>query len=348
MKIGLKNFNLVSYEKRKKDHIRLALKSENKAEGLSGLEQIKLIHEPLPEMNFSDVDLSAFILGKKRRTPFFVSPMTGGHDEAPAINFKIARACTERGWMMGAGSQRKQLTDPLAKKEWAEIRKQNPDLFLIGNLGLSQLIESSVQKIEELVQSFSASAMMIHLNVLQECLQPEGTPRFKGGIDALERAAKKLSVPLLVKETGCGFSRSAFELLQKTGIQAVDVSGLGGTHWGRIEGRRAEGLKKKAAETFSHWGNSTLSSLIAGESLKGRNFEMWSSGGLQNGLDAAKSLALGASACGFGSLILESALLGEKELDQRMALIEEELKIALFCTGSPHIASLKGRFEPLK
>ena len=331
-----------NYEERKKDHIQLALLDKNKI-GDTGLSKITLIHSALPEIDWEDVDLSAVILGKKRPTPFFVSAMTGGHDQSLAINLKIAGACQKRGWMMGAGSQRKQLNDPKAHSEWLKIREKFPDLCLFGNLGLSQLIHTPIRKIEELVRGLQA--MVIHTNPLQECLQPEGTPHFKGGKKALAEAVKNLSVPVCLKETGCGFSYSTLQSLCGMGLSAVDVSGFGGTHWGRIEGDRSEGIFKKASQTYAEWGNSTLSSLLDAKKCKNRDFEIWAGGGLRSGLDGAKCLALGASAVGFASVILEKALVSEEELEQKMSLLENELKIALFCTGSPNISKLKNQWK---
>ena len=335
-----------SYEKRKKEHIALALEDKHQA-GSSGLSKIRLQHSALPELNWKDIDISASIMGKKRRTPFFVCAMTGGHSQAEAINFTIAKICQKRGWMMGVGSQRKQLENASAKKEWVKLRSQFPDLALLGNLGLSQLIETPVEKVEELAEALRAEAMVIHTNPLQECLQPEGTPRFKGGKKALFNLAKKLSVPVCLKETGCGFSSSTLKSLCGAGLKAVDISGFGGTHWGRIEGERSQALnlQKQSAKTFSDWGNSTLSTLLNARECKDRDFEVWASGGIKNGLDAAKCLALGAEAVGWAYLILKKALEGAEALNEQMHLLENELKIALFCTGSRTIGDLR---DPLK
>ncbi len=331
----------MNYEKRKKDHIHLALKEAN-FEGDNGLSKIKLIHEAFPNLNWDELDTSTVILGKKFPTPFFVSGMTGGFKGAKKINRRIAQACSQKGWMMGVGSQRKQLFQKEAHLEWLEIKKSFPDLFLIGNLGISQLIETSVEKVAELTDSLGASAIMIHTNPLQECLQPEGTPQFRGWRKSLEQITQKLSIPVCVKETGCGFSHSTLKSLCGVGVQAIDISGYGGTHWGRIEGDRipSEDVRKNAAKTFAHWGQSTLSSLLAAHKLQKKDFEIWASGGIINGLDAAKCLALGASAVGFAHLMLKKAMESEKCLLDQMFLLEHELKIALFCTGNKTIEEL--------
>ena len=332
----------MSYSQRKKDHIALALKEKN-FQGENGLSKIRLIHEALPEINWSEVNLSTEILGRKTLTPFFVSSMTGGFSSALKINSMLAKACVRRGWMMGVGSQRKGVEDPQALEEWLEIKNKFPKTLFLGNLGLSQLIHTPLEKVETLVRSLGAIAMVIHANALQESLQPEGTPEFKGGIRALKELSKHLSVPVILKETGCGFSYKTLKNLCGWGLKAVDVSGYGGTHWGRIEGDRisSEDVRKQASLTYSNWGNSTLDSLLAARQLKERDFEVWASGGIKTGLDAAKCLALGAVAVGFAHIILKQAQKGEKALEDQMFLLEHELKIALLCTGSRNVSQLK-------
>ena len=178
---------------------------------------------------------------------------------------------------------------------------------------------------------------------MQECLQPEGTPQFEGGLKALKDLAKNLSVPVILKETGCGFSHKTLKKLCGLGLKAVDISGYGGTHWGRIEGDRisSEDVRKQAALTYSNWGYSTLSSLLAAHQLEDKDFEIWASGGIKTGLDSAKCLALGASAVGFAHIILKQAQKGEKALEDQMFLLEHELKIALLCTGSRTVSQLR-------
>jgi isopentenyl-diphosphate delta-isomerase len=208
-------------------------------------------------------------------------------------------------------------------------------------LGIAQLIQTKTDADEKLVDSLEADAMIIHLNALQEALQPEGTTNFKGGLKALEKLAKNLSVPVIVKETGCGFSRATLKRLKTTGVKAVDVSGLGGTHWGRIEGDRSlEGtVQAEAAKTLGSWGISTVDSVLEAVDLKPK-FEIWASGGVRSGLDAAKLLAMGANTVGFAKPVLEAAMDGEEALIHKMSVFEYELKTVLFCTGSKSVADL--------
>lgn len=332
----------VQFESRKTDHIRLSLDQKNQAVGHSGFEKIQLIHEALPDLDFDQVSLQTKSLGRKIPTPFLVSSMTAGHTKSVNLNERLASACAEKGWRMGVGSQRRELGDSAAAQEWKTIRKAAPKVSLLGNLGLAQLIQSSLADVERLVDALQAEAMIIHLNALQECMQPEGTPQFRGGLKAIEKLCKKLKVPVVVKETGCGFSRATLKRLRGIGVAAVDVAGLGGTHWGRIEGdRTAEvNVRHQAAITMADWGISTVDSLVNAVAVK-PDYEIWASGGVRSGLDAAKALAMGADVVGVAMPILEAALKGEDELRQKMNELEYELKTVLFCTGAMNISEMQ-------
>lgn len=336
------NSSTKNFEQRKRDHMSLALNPEHEAIGLSGLENIILPHEALPEFNFEDIEIYSYRFGKKVSTPFIVSSMTAGHPDAVQFNTRLIEACEHTGWAMGVGSQRRELSDPEAIAEWAEVRQQAPNAVLLGNLGIAQLIETSIDDVERLVDNLEATGMIIHCNPLQECIQPEGTPYFKGALEAIGELAESLSVPVIVKETGCGFSRATLERLMATSIAAVDISGLGGTHWGRIEGARAsqDPIRQRAAQTFKNWGISTVDSLKQAVNLM-PNYEIWGSGGVRNGLDAAKLLYLGASTVGFAKPILQAAQESTETVITFMETVEYELKVALFCTGHLTIESLQ-------
>jgi len=327
------------FSHRKKDHIILSLKEHNQAAGGSGFQNIQLSHTALPEINFEEVDISAQIFGIRTKTPFIVTGMTGGWKDSLNINKKIAKVCEQRGWIMGAGSQRRQLFDPKAASEWINIRKEHPDLILIGNIGLSQLIGIDLSTVEKLVSSLKANAMVVHTNPLQEALQLEGTPQFKGGLKSLKNLCKKLSVPVVLKETGCGFGKKELELLSGIGLLAVDISGYGGTHWGRIEGERAnkEHALYGVSDAFKDWGISTIDSLLFTQEIN-KDYEVWASGGVRNGCDAAKALALGACRVGVAKPIIEALL--ENTLEKVMGRLEYELKVALFCSGCRNPAEL--------
>ncbi|STX29800.1 isopentenyl-diphosphate delta-isomerase [Legionella beliardensis] len=333
------NFN--QFEKRKQDHIELALLPDNQASELNNLDQLTLQHEALPDLNFNEITLAGTRFGKSIPKPFLVSSMTAGHNGALAINRTLLAACANSGWAMGVGSQRRELTDKQAANEWHLLRQEFPDVTLFSNLGIAQLLEVSLSQVMQLTDVLNADGLIIHCNPLQEVMQPEGTPHFKGCWQQLENLVKKLPLPVIIKETGCGFSKSTLTRLNDIGVAAVDVSGLGGTHWGRIEGCRSKNtIQNKAAETFKNWGINTVNSVLNAVSIK-PNFEIWGSGGVRHGLDAAKLFALGATTVGFAKPMLQAALISAEQVYDLMTTIEYELQVAMFCTGSRVLHELR-------
>lgn len=328
------------FEARKQDHLRIALSEQVQAKSLSGLSQIALIHEALPEIDFSEVNIKSELFGRPVKTPFFISSMTAGHTDGFKINLTLAQGASARGWPMAVGSQRRELKDLAAANEWKQIRREVPDLILMGNLGLSQLIHTPVSEVLRLIEGLEAQAFFIHSNPLQECLQSEGTPHFKGGLQALTELCKAVSIPIVFKETGCGLSKKTLQRLQETGVKAVDVAGLGGTHWGRVEGYRStQGeLLYNTAQSFANWGISTVQSVLWAQEI-GPSYEVWASGGVRSGLDAAKLLALGAEKVGLAQPLLQGAVQGFDSLIKTMEQLEYELKVALFCTGRKAVYS---------
>ncbi len=330
------------FEKRKSDHIRLALSSASQTENLSGLDRIKLRHEAFPEINFSEIDISCELFGRKLKSPFFVSSMTAGHTHSQKLNHLFAKICSEKSWVMGVGSQRRELFDEAAGNEWKQIRREFPELILLSNIGLSQLIKTPLEDIQKIVDSLHAQALIVHTNPLQEALQPEGTPEFSGGLNALKKALQFLSVPVIVKETGCGFSKRSLEKMNEVGVPIVDLSGLGGTHWGRIEGQRSAPNEKLhlASKVFEDWGISTVDAILNARAI-GPKFQIWASGGVRSGLDAAKFIAMGASMVGIAKPILAAALASESALRGTMEQFEFELKVAMFCCGVQSLRQLQ-------
>ncbi len=217
--------------------------------------------------------------------------MTAGHEKGREINEALARLSDRKQILMGVGSQRRELEDSNAAEEWMRVRKQAPKARLLGNIGIAQLIQSPIDKVRRLIDSTEALAMFVHLNSLQEVLQPEGTHDFRNGLEAIENLVKMAGVPVIVKEVGCGFSVETLKRLENTGIFAVDISGKGGTHWGRVEGYRSNENDRlyKVAQTFSNWGISTLQSMLNAKEAR-VNYEIWASGGVRNGLRDRKAL----------------------------------------------------------
>lgn len=334
--------NVHKFEERKRDHIKLALDTDSQTPTMSELDKIQLIHEALPELNFDEIELSTEILGSIIPAPIFISSMTAGHTGAVDINAILANVAASKGYFMGVGSQRRELYDHSAAEEWQKIRKKAQNVKLIGNIGLSQVIKCPTDDIRRLCDNIEAYGLFIHCNALQEVIQPEGTPQFKGGLKAITALVEALNVPVIIKETGCGFSIPTLNKLNETGVYAVDISGIGGTHWGRIEGKRANEhtIQQRTAETFKNWGISTVDTLIKAQKMN-FNFQLWGSGGVRNGLDAAKFLVLGAKMVGVAKPMLEYALEGESSLSHYIDCLEYELKTALFCTGCKNISEFQ-------
>lgn len=329
------------FEQRKQDHINLALMPENQTAELSTLDRIHLVHDALPDLDFNEIIIEGTRFGKPVKKPFIISSMTAGHRRAKHINRTLIAACAQNDWAMGVGSQRRELTDPKAAFEWEHLRRDFPKVSLYSNLGIAQLITTPLADIQRLTDALQADALIIHCNPLQECMQPEGTTHYKGCWQALEHLIKKLKLPIIAKETGCGFSRETMVRLNNMGISAIDMGGLGGTHWGRIEGHRAthDPIRYQAAITFKNWGIDTATAVKQAASLK-PNCEIWGSGGVINGLNAAKLFALGATTVGFAKPMLEAALESAEQVNTRMVTIEYELKVAMFCTGSRVLSDL--------
>ena len=271
------------FEDRKKDHIRESLDKVNQV-GISPSDEVFLEPRALPEIDFKDVSLKVCIFSDKYvEAPVFVSSMTAGHDTSEGINYRLAQACYRKNWALAVGSQRRELFSENQKNEWLKIRSDFPGLVLLGNIGLAQVIHTPMEEILKLIENLGASALFVHLNSLQEALQAEGTPFFKGGLDKLKKISKESPVPILVKETGCGMSKVDLKnLFEISSLYAVDVSGFGGTHWGRIEGRRNLGTKfDRAAQVYKNWGLTTAQSLEYCEQLRftmGAPLRYWASG----------------------------------------------------------------------
>lgn len=341
------------FETRKSDHIRASMDPKVQAGG-AGFDKFEFLHEALPDLNFDEVSISATLFRgssfeQQVRSPFFISSMTAGHKGSQKLNEIFAEAAAAKGWAMGVGSQRRELGDASARDEWRRVRKSAPGAMLFGNIGISQLIQVGPEPVLNLIEALEAKAMFIHLNPLQEVLQPEGTPQFKGGLAAIEKLAKlseeRLSVPIVVKETGCGISALTATKLFDVGVRAVDVAGRGGTHWGRIEGIRAKEAKADVlsgtAESFKNWGLSTVDSLLQVSKaceLRAPGREVWASGGVRSGIDGAKALHFGAKAVGLAQPILAAALESEEALHLAMDRFDYELKTVLFCCGVRDLA----------
>jgi len=337
--------DLAQFEKRKLEHITLALSDEVQSPHRLGWDLVSLPHEAFPEINFEEVDTSTSFFSYQLSSPFFISSMTAGHQQGEMINSRLAEISHRHQILMGVGSQRKELSDSSAAQEWKNIRKKFPRCRFMSNIGLTQLITHRPEEILHVIDSLEAVALIVHTNPLQEALQVEGTPQFRGGLKALTALVESSPVPIIVKEVGFGFSQETLKKLNETGIAAVDVSGRGGTHWGRIEGLRSQSpVFEKASQSFQDWGYSTFDVLKTLQNLK-VNFQVWASGGVRNGLEAAKAMALGAQFVGMAQPWLRAALESEEKCEQLYQTLQLELKTSLFCTGSK---TPKELYEKLK
>jgi isopentenyl-diphosphate delta-isomerase len=333
---------------RKADHLRIALLPESRSASGNGLDRVRLEHDSLPDLDLDSIDLRTRVFGIGMATPFFIAGMTAGHPGADGVNERLARHAAKRGWVFGVGSQRREIDTRFLDTGVQVLRERHPGLVLVSNLGIAQLIEVARERkwesLKELLARSGACALAIHLNPLQECVQVEGTPRFRGSWSALVELCGQIEVPVILKETGSGMSRGFLEKVRTLPIRVLDVSGLGGTHWGRVEGLRSvEGSPERGlGETFGDWGIPTAESILnAVEVHSGNGPAIWASGGIRSGLDAAKCLALGADRVGFAGAALRIALEGDEALDAWMNQVERELRIAMFCTGSAGVEELR-------
>ena len=336
--------NLDQFEERKKDHIKWALDSQTQNLASTDLGKIQLKHHALPDFNFSDVSLKTQILKHSFSSPHFVSSMTGGHEQGLKINSILASACETQGWLFCVGSQRKELDYAAkAQSEWLQIKEQFPKVQLLSNIGIEEVIQYPADQIVQLAQQIEAMGLIIHLNPLQELFQKK-VANFKNAKSALALLIKKSKVPVVVKEVGFGLSPQLVRDLFKMGVSAVDLSGRGGTHWGKLEILRNSQMQDEFQDSlsaFDTWGYSNVEILLqTPTALLKKN--VWASGGVRNGVDSAKYLALGAKAVGIAQPIMKWALqdladsneqLSNRNVLAGMKKLDFELRTALFCTG---------------
>jgi len=300
-------------------------------------EDVELIHNALPELALDDVDVSVDFLGKRLRVPLLITGMTGGTAEAFAINRDLAVLAEQRGLAFGLGSQRVMQRDPAVAWTFA-VREFAPSVLLLANLGLNQAAQQSTESVQHLLASVSADALCLHMNPAQELIQPEGDRDFRGGLSALQRLCRELSLPVIAKETGCGVSRIVGLELRECGVRYVDVSGAGGTSWVRVESLRGDERSRALGELLSTWGIPTAASLAMVNDL---GLELIASGGIRTGLDVAKAIALGARLCGAALPIYRAYRAGGIAAATRFIdELVEGLKAAMLLTGARTIAEL--------
>lgn len=329
-------------EQRKTDHIRINLEEDVQSRDITtGLERFRFVHNALPELNLDEIDMRCSFLGRPLEAPILISSMTGGVERGWEITRRLAMAAQELGCAIGVGSQRAAIEDP-SRVRFFQVRDVAPDVLLFANLGAVQLNYGfGPDECRRAVDMIQADALVLHLNAMQEALQPEGNRDFSGLMRRIGEVCSAVDVPIIVKEVGFGISADVARRLVDHGVAAIDASGAGGTSWSAVEHHRAATpLYRRLSETFIDWGIPTATSVQMARSGAPRA-PLIASGGLRTGLDAAKVIALGADLAGFAGPMLKAAATGENAAVQLLTVLREELRLAMFGTGAATIPSLK-------
>lgn len=326
---------------RKADHIKINLERDVRSALTTGLENYHFIHEALPELNLDEVDTSLTLFGKQLDAPILISSMTGGTPQAGTINRRLAEAAQSTRMAMGVGSQRAALEDKSQAKTF-QVRKYAPDILLFANLGAVQLNYGyDTDECRRAVDMIGADALYLHLNPLQEAVQHGGNTNFKGLAKKVEQVCKKLEVPVIAKEVGWGISERTARLLSNCGISAIDVAGAGGTSWSQVEMHRApDEFTRQLAAMFVGWGIPTADSIL---NVKKAAPEMtiFASGGLKDGLDIAKCIALGATIGGMAGNFLKAAAVSTENAIEMMRLTKRQIEVTMFVCGVEKLEGLK-------
>lgn len=331
-----------SIEQRKSQHIKITLNEKVTGESIStGLESFVFMHNALPEIGFDEISIETRLLGFECKTPFLISSMTGGTAFAETINRNLAIAAEESGWMLALGSTRA-LLDSDGHSSSFLMRKYAPSVPIIANLGAVQFNYGyGVEECRKIIELTEADMLVLHLNSIQEVIQENGDTNFKGILKKIEQVCSMLEVPVGVKEVGWGIDGQTAKKLIDAGVSFIDVAGAGGTSWSQVEKFRAKDtIKRVAAEAFSEWGIPTAESikLVRKESV---DLPLIASGGMQTGLDGAKTIALGADLVGFGRSILKEATQSAEDVLEIMKIREMELRMSMFGIGALTIQELK-------
>jgi isopentenyl-diphosphate delta-isomerase len=327
-------------EERKADHIKINLEQDVRSALTTGLENYHFIHEALPELDLTRIDPSLSLFGVRLAAPILISSMTGGTEEASKINQRLAEAAQEVGVAMGVGSQRAALEHPEQIPTFAIVRKTAPDILLFANLGAVQLNYGyGIDECRRAVDMIDANGLILHLNPLQEAVQDAGDTNFTGLGKKIEEICKKLEVPVIAKEVGWGISERTAKLLADCGVNAIDVAGAGGTSWSQVEMHRApDEFTRKLAATFVGWGIPTAEAILSVKRVL-PEMTVFASGGLKDGLDIAKCVALGASLGGMAGNFLKAAAVSTEKAVEVMKLTKRQIEVTMFATG---VGTLEG------
>jgi isopentenyl-diphosphate Delta-isomerase len=339
-----------SIQRRKDDHLDLCATDEVAFRGTTTLlERIQLVHQSLPDLHVDEIDTSVRLLGKTLRLPLVIAAMTGGTERAAEVNRDLASLAEAYGLGFGLGSQRAMHRQP--ETAWTyQVREWAPSTLILGNMGVVQARELPSREIAKVVSDIGADALCVHLNPAQEIVQPGGDRDFRGGVETYKRLAAELQVPVLGKETGCGISHQTALKLRAAGISTVDTSGAGGTSWVGVETLRADGAQAQLGNLLWDWGVPTAASVHA---CVRAGLTTIATGGIQNGLDAVRALALGATAVGIARPMLQAHVRGGKaEAERFIQQVASELRAVMLLCGAPDIQALRSVprliFSPLR
>lgn len=331
-----------STQSRKADHLRICLDEDVQFhETTHGLEHYRFTHCCLPELNRTEIDISTTFLGKNLDAPLLISSMTGGTELAQIINYRLAEVAQHYKIAMGVGSQRVAVENPQVAATFA-VRSLAPDILLFANLGAVQLnYDYGLDQCLRVVDFLEADALILHLNPLQECVQTKGDTNFRGLLEKIATLCRKLPVPVIAKEVGNGISAPMAEKLIAAGVSAIDVAGAGGTSWAKVESERADDVKqRRLGATFADWGVPTAECITTIRAIA-PDIPLIASGGLRNGLEVAKAIALGADLAGLAWPFLQAAHESEAALQALVDILIAEITTVLFCTGNATLSELK-------
>ena len=335
-------------DQRKADHIKINLEQDVRSALTTGLENYRFVHEALPEADLNRLDTSLSLFGKTLASPTLVSSMTGGTDKAETINLRLAEAAQECGIAMGVGSQRAAIEQPAQAKTF-QVRRVAPDILLFANLGAVQFNYGyGIDQCRKAVDMIQADALYLHLNPLQEAVQDAGDTNWIGIAKKIEKVCKKLEVPVIAKEVGWGISEKTAKVLADCGVSAIDVAGAGGTSWSQVEMHRApDEFTRQLAATFVGWGIPTSDSIL---NVKKAVPEMtvFASGGIKDGLDIAKCIALGATLGGMAGQFLKAAAVSTEKAVEMMKLTNRQIGVAMFATGAWSLGQLAAKISTVR
>lgn len=326
----------MSTEKRKTDHIRICIEEDVEFLKSNRFGEYQFTHNALPEINWDDIDIATKFLDHVFKAPFFIEAVTGGTKGSESINRNLAKAAQELGIGMGVGSQRAMIENPKLASTYT-VKETSPNIFLVGNIGASHIIGFETKQIAEALDKIKADALAVHLNPAQETAQNGGHKNWKGVNDAIKKLSSEIKVPIIVKEVGNGISGDVAKKLEHAGVDAIDVAGAGGTSWVKVDTL----ITGKPFEHFFEWGIPTAEALE--HCLRSVKIPVIASGGIRNGIEAAKALSMGASLVGLALPLLKPACNSADDVKKVLDKLILELKTVMFLTGSRNLKELKGK-----